>query len=1083
MSCTACGASTADEDRFCPQCGTPLHARRPAAAREEARKKVSVLFIDLVGSTELAERLDPEPLRQVLDRYFAACVAVITEHGGDVEKFIGDAVMAAFGTTAVHEDDAIRAVRAAAGALAALRELSAELTASHQVSLEARCGVYSGDVIAVTAGGGDFRVVGDAVNTAARLQAAAQPGEILIGADTAAMVRAQVGIEPVPPLRLKGKAQPVPAWRVSQPVRTDRDPESRMTPFVGRADELAELHRAFTRAAGRGQACLLTVLGTPGIGKSRLVREFLAGVSPGQATVLSARCRAYGRGLTYAPLAELLRSAPGGWQAAERALSAGPGPGQRAARTLATVLRAPAASAAGGEAPAAEVGVEEIAWAVRHLIESLAINRPVICVWEDLHWAEPTLLDLIDDIATWLPDTPVLVLCVARGELLEARSSWGGGKPSAMMVELGPLDAEHTAALVSELYAQAEVLAHAADDGPARVLAQCDGNPLFAELLLDVFAEVAPGAQVPPTIHALLGARLDQLSADERRVLEMAAVIGREFTSARLRMLAGPAAGHPVPDDLVPVDMALARLVRRRIVRRAGADAFRFDQSLMRDTAYTFTSKALRERWHQRLAEWLAPGQPPAQAGPADGPLAFAYHAEAACLLRRELRPGDRDLPPLASAAADALIAEGMRALARKDLPSLMALLERGRNLLPDADGRHTMLALYICDAAIALWDENRSLAALAAAQAALPGDQRNAILCATQGQITALRLGLADAGQVAAEARLILAGLRGDPDDDLGWCRYHQLAAYLQLAAEQAGAADEALRQALRRARAIGNSYEEERLLCAICEVAQWAPVPVPAGLALCATLTTRFAANRALQVPILVTQARLSALAGALDTARQLLSTAQSYTGDLHLDLADAAVLAASGFVESLAGRPARAAADYRKALAILRAAPGRPGAQAALEAEVAGELLDDGDAGAAEAMLDRIEAGQAALDVGTRICVSALRGRIASARGAHQLALRQAEAATELAEGTDDLCLRGETLLSLAAVQRAAGLASAAAASAAAAVSHYEAKGATLPAARARAWLESLGAFGTRIDGAGGAAALAAPGGDGT
>ena len=468
----------------------------------------------------------------------------------------------------------------------------------------------------------------------------------------------------------------------------------------------------------------------------------------------------------------------------------------------------------------------------------------------------------------------------------------------------------------------------------------------------------------------------------------MAAVIGREFTGTEVRMLARPGQAGGAP-----ADMALARLVRRRILRRAGADAFRFDQSLMRDTAYTFTPKARREQWHLRLAEWLAPGT----AAP-DAALTFAYHAEAACLLRRELRPGDRDLPALASAAADALIAEGMRALARKDLPGAMALLERGRNLLPAGDARHITLALYICDAAIALWDEGRSLAALSAAQDALPGDHRNAVTCAIQRQITALRLGLATPEPVAARARAILDELSGDPDDDLGWCRYYQLEAYLNLAAEQAGAADEALRRALRRARALGNAYEEERLLCASCEMAQWAPVPVSTGLDLCATLTTRFAANRALQVPILVTMARLSALAGDLDAARQLLSTAQSYAGDLHLDLADAAVLAASGFVESLAGHHVRAAADFRRALAILRAAPARPGAQA-LEAEVARELLDEGDDGTAEVMLDGIETGEGPLEVGVRIAVTALRGRIASIRGHHALALRYADAAVEL------------------------------------------------------------------------------------
>ncbi|MGH2927618.1 MAG: ATP-binding protein, partial [Solirubrobacteraceae bacterium] len=549
---------------------------------------------------------------------------MIAEHGGDVEKFIGDAVMAAFGTTQAHEDDAVRAVRAAADALVALRELSAELTNSHQVSLEARCGVNSGDVIAVTAPGGDFRLVGDTVNTAARLQTAARPGDILIGADTAALVRSQVGIEPMPPLRVKGKAQPVPAWRVIQPLQAGSGTELGITPFIGRADELAELRRAFARAARREQACLVSVLGTSGIGKSRLVREFLAAVPPEQATVLSARCQAYGRGLSYAPLTELLRSAPGGWEAGERALSADAGQDRRAASTLATLMREPGTATAVGVVTVAEAGVEEIAWATRHLIERLAAVRPVILVWEDLHWAEPTMLDLIDDMVTWLPDTPVLVLCVARGELLDRRPSWGGGKPSAITLELGPLDAEDTAALVGELCARAEVLAHSGDDSPARVAAQCDGNPLFAELMLDAFVGAVPGTQVPPTIHALLGARLDQLPADERRVLEMAAVIGRELTGAGVRALTGSAA-----DCDMSADLALARLTRRRILRRAGADEFRFEQSLMRDTTYAFTPKARRERWHLRLAEWLAPGAVPARREPADGKLAFAYHTEA----------------------------------------------------------------------------------------------------------------------------------------------------------------------------------------------------------------------------------------------------------------------------------------------------------------------------------------------------------------------------------------------------------------------------------------------------------------------
>src|SRR5215472_4958392 len=220
MTCATCGASMGNESLFCPMCGSPVQVDRVS---REARKNVTVLFIDIVGSTALAEQLDPEPLRQLLDRYFAACVSAIDEHGGAVEKFIGDAVLAVFGAAVAHEDDAVRAVRAAAGSLAALHALNADVTASHGVRLEARCGLCSGEVVVITAPGRDFRAVGDAVNTASRLQNAAQPGEILIGAQTAAMVRGHVSIEPIAELRLKGKASAVPAWRVTDAVLDEGD--------------------------------------------------------------------------------------------------------------------------------------------------------------------------------------------------------------------------------------------------------------------------------------------------------------------------------------------------------------------------------------------------------------------------------------------------------------------------------------------------------------------------------------------------------------------------------------------------------------------------------------------------------------------------------------------------------------------------------------------------------------------------------------------------------------------------------------------------------------------------------------------
>ncbi|WP_051740972.1 adenylate/guanylate cyclase domain-containing protein [Kitasatospora sp. MBT66] len=1110
MSCTACGHRTAEADRFCAGCGTPLAAAAsPApppvvAEPRESRRKVSMLFLDVVGSTTLAERLDPEPLRRVMDRYFASCGACIAEHGGVVEKFIGDAILAAFGATVAREDDALRAVRAATGALAALAGLTAELAAKYGVELEARAGICTGNVVVITRPGDDFRVVGDSVNTAARLQTAAAPGEVLICADTAAMVRAQVGIEPVEPLRLKGKSRPVPAWRVTAPDATADEPAP-VTPFIGRTDELAVLERGYRRARERREVCLATVLGAPGIGKSRLVREFLSGLPDGEALVLAGRCSAYGRGITYRPLAEMLGSLPGGRPElvrllAEDAASAGPpdsadGRARRlVTRTLAAVTDPaepgnsaeptdPAAvtePADPADPPPGQVGVEDIAWAVRHLLEVLGRSRPVVMVWEDLHWAESTLLDLVDEIATWLRDVPVLLLCVARPELLDQRADWGSGKPCATTVDLGPMSEEQTAALVGGLAQRGDV--HAQDlrvdeqrELTGRVVALCDGNPLFAEQLMDVFAETAPGTHVPPTVQALLGARLDRLPATERGLLELAAVVGREFSRGQLRAMAEA-------DGVVPTaaDEATARLARRRVFEPGPAATYRFAQALLRDTAYEFTPKTRRERWHDFLADRFS------RAHPKD-PMAVAYHVEASWQLRRQLRPGDRQLPVLAGAAAGTLIAEGTRALARKDLPAAVQLLERGRALLPVGDPRHIALALHVCDAGIWLQDETRCRAALDAAEAALPGNPRAAATLAVQRGIVALRLGLAPPATVAADADRLTALLEHDPGDDRSWSRLHQLRAHLELAAERTASAETSFRLALARARALADSYEEDRLLCAVCELAQWTPTPVAASLELCALLGRRFAANRSLLIPVLVARAHLEALDGDVAAARRTLAEALTYSHDVHTDLADAVVLDAAGFVESLAGAHEVAEARYRQSLGVLRAAEHAPDTRTT-EVAIARELFAQGRTEAAAAALaaldppdgpdrgpggrdreqdgerpDGQDDGPGDQDGGNpraRLGATALRGRLASARGDHTEAVAAATAARRLSEGSDDPCLVGETLFDLAIVLRAAGRAGRATAEGTEALRMFEAKGAALPAGRVRAWLAAGG-----------------------
>jgi class 3 adenylate cyclase len=1001
--------------------------------------------MDLVGSTALGETLDPEPLRQIMDRYFTVVSSSITDHGGAVEKFIGDAVMAVFGATVSHEDDALRAARAAIQAIGQVSELSAGLVTSHKVSLEVRCGICSGEVIAITTPAGDFRVVGDPVNTAARLQAAAEPGQILVDAASASMVRAWIGLEPVPALQLKGKAQPVAAWRVtgaSSCPEPAADPPA--SPLIGREDELTELRSAFKRVTKRNQLCLVTVLGAPGIGKSRLVRDFVRTLRPGEVSVLTGRCSPYGRGITYKPLAEMLSA--NGWDEQALLMRAEGGEAERAALSLSGIMGGT------GTGPAGAAGIEEISWAVRYLLGQLGKKKPVIMIWEDLHWAESTLLDMIEDVVSWLTDVPVLLLCVSRMELLDARPTWGGGKPCTMTMEVAPLSLTESAELVAAVATREEVNAHQSEALCERVAAECEGNPLFAELMLDVFTET-PGAKLPPTITALLTARLDQLPHDERQLLEVASTIGRDFSSPALRAML--AADGAVTDPAELID----RLIKRRIITRVDDDTFRFAQVLMRDMAYGLSPKTTRERWHLMLADQIA-ALSASPAGPMNTDQAtLAYHVEAASQLQHELRPGDSALPRLAPEAAGVLIGEGTKALRRRDLPGAATLLERARALVPPADERQVPLMLYISDCWLGMSDAPQALAVLAD-----PPDRRHEIICRIQRCIVELTLGLTGSEEIAGRADQLARELtgterRGTAPDDRAWCRLHQLRAYLHKAAEANAQAEAEFRLALDRATSLEDSYETDRLLGAICELAQWAPTPVQASLKLCAELADRFATNRVLLVPVLLTRARLAAIAGQLDDARAALAAARDYTDDLHLDVAEVVISAVSGLVDALSGDHQRAQSSYRRSQALLLQM-GRPLDALAYEAYAARQLFEQGSVIEADLAAHRLAQGAQVLDLRTRVMVSALLGRIAVASGECDTATSLAVAATALSDQTDDLCLQGDSYTDLAIVAVQAGQPATAADAAATALRRYQAKGASMLAARAQRLIAAAG-----------------------
>ncbi len=615
--------------------------------RAERRQTVTVLFADIVHSTRLARALDPEALREVMARYFAVVRRVLERHGGRVEKFIGDAVMGIFGVPRVHEDDALRAVRAGSAILNALAEVNPELATGWGVELAVRIGVNTGEV--VTGGSDQLLATGEAVNLAKRLEEVAQTNEVLVGEATWRLVREAVDAEPA---ELGARDSEIgPAWRVIS-VR-DVPPFARRleTPIVGRARELERVRHAFDQAVTARRAQLFTVLGPAGIGKTRLALEFATAVR-GQALVLRGHCPSFGEALTYWPLRELVEE----W----------------------------------GQAPD-EFGrllehgrAEEILPATRALFEGLARDQPLVAVLEDLHWAEPTFLDLVEYLAEWL-EAPVLLLCLARMDLLEDRKTWGGGLANATSLLLEPLSADESESMVAALLGASTL----DEPGRARVVEAAEGNPFFVEQLLSAIL-LGEAEDLPPTIEALLAARLDRLGPGERAVVEAAAVAGREFTTG--------AVVHLVPSGAAAsVDRHVASLIRRELVRPfrsplLGEDAFAFRHVLVRDAAYRSTPKTRRAELHERFAKRLderASGQDEL----------VGYHLEQAYRLQAELHQVDERARRLAASAGDRLADAGIRAWKRGDVPAAVNLLGRATSLLPDGERRRELL----CELALAL--------------------------------------------------------------------------------------------------------------------------------------------------------------------------------------------------------------------------------------------------------------------------------------------------------------------------------------------------------------------------------------------
>jgi predicted ATPase/class 3 adenylate cyclase len=664
---------------------------------------VTIVFSDVVDSTSLSARLEPESFRQIMTRYFSEVRTCLEKHGGTVEKFIGDAVMAVFGVPELHEDDALRAVRAAADMRESLARLNEELQLRWNVHVEVRTAVNTGLVVAGNPMLGQTLVTGDAVNIAARLQDRAGPNEILLGTDTYRLVRNAVSAEPRRPFTLKGIDGRVRAFRLTDVLPEQPRPSRRLqAPLVGREHELGLLYESFERVVSKGRCRMFNVLGAVGVGKSRLAEEFMRGVED-DAIVLEGRCLSYGEGSTFWPLLQIVRQAAeitddDAAHIAQRKIAGLLGGGEPAQKTAGTLmqligmreLRTPA---------------RDVFWAVHDFFGTLALKRPVLLCLDDIHWAEPTLLELIKTMVDELTESPVLVLCVARNELLDQHSGWLEDETNSSSVILAPLSDEECRRIVEYALGRNTPSTEAQD----RIVQSAEGNPLFlAEILAMLLDEgllvggdgryvldIHPAAlNLPPTIHALLAARLDRLSPVERPAIEAASVIGEFFYLKELMALCG----NGNVDEL---EKQLFSLIDRELIGEAKSRfsddrAFTFRHTLVRDVAYEGISKEKRARLHESLARHL---ENAARGWSRWYQEIVGYHFERAHNYRAELGVRDQLTEELARRAGEQLGAAGRKAHIGGDMPAAASLLGRAAALLVSDERDRLELLAPLADA------------------------------------------------------------------------------------------------------------------------------------------------------------------------------------------------------------------------------------------------------------------------------------------------------------------------------------------------------------------------------------------------
>lgn len=1028
-SCGNCGVAVSATARFCKGCGAPLDGGAGPVAAGPTRKTVTVMFADLAGSTAFEEAVDAETAREVIGRYHDLLRSTAQRHRAGVTKYIGDGFMGVWGVPEVGADDAEHAVEAALELQESFIGLASQVADVHGVNLALRVAVNTGEVVV---GANDADLVGDALNVGARLESECPHGQVVVGEETWRSTRGRYRYDPMGRMQVKGRSSPVAVYQWSGRSTEASDSIA----FVGRADELRRIQAVFDEAVDNAAARLITIIGDPGVGKSRLAAEFIS--AHPDARIVRANCAVEGTpALT--PIVELLRS-----RDIEADVPAGTPERERIVRALTGM----AAGIAGS--------VEETFWALRRFAEILAAERPLIIVFDDIHWADSLLLDFIEHLAEWARGVPVLMIGLARPEIRETRPELvavGGCVTEA--VRLSGLEPSATAELAAQVLGSEQLPVELL----GRLPSSTGGNPLFVRELVGMLVHdgvLVPrpdgwrltvdvdAIAIPPTIQALLASRLERLNAADRRVLEVASVVGTDFSPAAVCALTGLGRAE--------TQAALDRLRRHDLAQPTGTysgdePVWRFHHVLIRDVAYRRLLKSDRAELHETLADW-APGDGARPALQSDEMI--ARHLEAAVGYRRDLGMRDEHTTELALRSARGYLASARRALDRDELLSAGTQAARGAAIATGDATLKAELLLIGCEAFLSagdvaagapLVDELEHVAGESLAPWAI------CYRCQFIAYTDPSRLPEADERLQGAIDEF------SQREDTAGLAKAHRVRASARGRLGRIGDSEIDLFEALIAARQCGDHRQITAALGAAPNAALWGPSPAPKAGGRCldvVRMQRMTTAAPSLEATSLRCLAVLELLRGRADKARTMLGDARQVVADLGLRHGLMETELFAGIIEMMVGDPVSAEPHFRTALEGLDAlGVGADAGQAAAllaRSVLAQGRVDEADRYAAES--ERI----AGHNLKTAIAWRAVRAEILSARGEHEAAIANAREAVAVAAQTDLVLDHADACLALSRVLAVAGDAPTAARARSDAEALYRAKDAVFMVGRA-------------------------------